>query len=65
MQIQNISGSDRKNLGKIRNFRAVTNIKKGFCATCGKKFTNLGKDLFIREHYVFGTKIEKSDTDSK
>ena len=37
---------------------------------CKKKFTNSGKDPFFRDHYIctvydFGTKIEKSETESK
>ena len=34
---------------------------------CRKNFTNLGEDLFFRDHYVLvsGRKIVKNKTDSK
>ena len=32
---------------------------------CKKLLPNLGEDLFFREHFDFGTKIEKYETDFK
>ena len=37
-----------KNWGKIRNFRSVEKIKKGFCANYRKKFTILVENLFLQ-----------------
>ena len=40
-----------KNLGKVRNFRAVSMIN------CKKQLPNLGEDLFFRKHLDFKDEI--------
>ena len=54
---ETFSGSDKHNLGKIRNFRAVTMIKnkedndQRYVPNAEKKFKNIGEDSFFRQHH--------------
>ena len=50
---QNVFGSDKKNLGKIKNFWKVIKFKKGFCANYKKKFSNLGEHFFFKKILCF------------
>ena len=50
-QNQNFFGSYRKNLGKIKNFRAVAKIKISFVLIAEYSLQILDKNFF-RGHYV-------------